>query len=96
MRRHHKTRRDLLLRQLEILVDQALILIRLVAHAACRNYANLNPLSPQRRGIAKTLRSMRPISTNNDSSRHEQQQRLSIPQQFSKTNDSTLLLTTES
>ncbi|KAH4905230.1 hypothetical protein HBI80_094240 [Parastagonospora nodorum] len=49
VRQHHKTRRDLLLRQLEILVDQALILVRLVAYAACRNYANLNPLSPQRR-----------------------------------------------
>ncbi|EAT91021.1 hypothetical protein SNOG_01372 [Parastagonospora nodorum SN15] len=30
---------------------------------------------------------MRPISTNNDSSRHEQQQRPPIPRRFSKTND---------
>ncbi|KAH4956383.1 hypothetical protein HBI78_204120 [Parastagonospora nodorum] len=37
VRQHHKTRRDLLLRQL-------------VAHTACRNRANLNPLPPQRRG----------------------------------------------
>ncbi|KAH5228948.1 hypothetical protein HBH77_006500 [Parastagonospora nodorum] len=119
VRQHHKTRRDLLLRQLKILVDQALVLVRLVAYAACRNRANLNPLPPQRRGslvacqcrrrrnaaqqiqrvqrpIAKTLRSMRPISTNNDLLRHEQQQRPPIPRQFSKTNDSTPLLTTES
>ncbi|KAH5554034.1 hypothetical protein HBI26_235850 [Parastagonospora nodorum] len=96
-----------------------LVLVRLVAYAACRNYANLNPLSPQRRGslvacqcrrrrnaaqqirrvqrpITKTLRGMRPISTNNDLLRHEQQQRPPILQRFSKTNDSTLLLTTES
>ncbi|KAH3948580.1 hypothetical protein HBH53_101870 [Parastagonospora nodorum] len=83
VRQHHKTRGNLLLRQL-------------VAYAACRNRADLNPLPPQRRGIAKTLRGMRPISTNNDSLRHEQQQRLPIPRRFSKTNDSTLLLTTES
>ncbi|KAH6448015.1 hypothetical protein HBI57_206100 [Parastagonospora nodorum] len=37
VRQHYKTRRDLLLRQL-------------VAYAACRNRADLNPLSPQRRG----------------------------------------------
>ncbi|KAH6170782.1 hypothetical protein HBI68_081800 [Parastagonospora nodorum] len=49
VRQHHKTRRDLLLRQLKILVNQALILVRLVAHAAYRNRANLNPLPPQRR-----------------------------------------------
>ncbi|KAH4030239.1 hypothetical protein HBI09_126780 [Parastagonospora nodorum] len=104
VRQHHKTCRDLLLRQL-------------VAYAACRNCADLNPLSPQRRGslvacqcrrrrnaaqqirrtgVAKTLRGMRLISINNDSSRHEQQQRLPILRQFSKTNNSTLLLTTES
>ncbi|KAH4614842.1 hypothetical protein HBH82_006400 [Parastagonospora nodorum] len=119
VRQHHKTRRNLLLRQLEILVNQALVLVRLVAHAAYRNRADLNPLPPQRRRslvarqcrrrrnaaqqirrvqrpIAKTLRGMRPISTNNDSSRHKQQQRPPIPRQFSKTNDSTPLLTTES
>ncbi|KAH4131319.1 hypothetical protein HBH47_017080 [Parastagonospora nodorum] len=96
VRQHHKTRGDLLLQQLKILVNQALILVRLVAYAACGNCADLNPLPPQRRGIAKTLRSMRPISTNNDSSRHEQQQRPPIPRRFSKTNDSTPLLTTES
>ncbi|KAH6554418.1 hypothetical protein HBI07_006310 [Parastagonospora nodorum] len=49
VRRHHKTCRNLLLRQLKILVNQALILVRLVAHAAYRNRANLNPLPPQRR-----------------------------------------------
>ncbi|KAH5248322.1 hypothetical protein HBI71_169160 [Parastagonospora nodorum] len=49
VRRHHKTCRDLLLQQLEILINQALILVRLVAYAAYRNRANLNPLSPQRR-----------------------------------------------
>ncbi|KAH4094527.1 hypothetical protein HBH48_054790 [Parastagonospora nodorum] len=32
--------------------------------------------------VTKTLRSMRPISTNNDSSRHEQQQRPPIPRQI--------------
>ncbi|KAH5001643.1 hypothetical protein HBI74_248900 [Parastagonospora nodorum] len=85
VRRHYKT---------------PLVLVGLVAHAACRNCADLNPLPPQRRGslvaFAKTLRGMRPISTNNDSSRHEQQQRPPILRRFSKTNDSTPLLTTES
>ncbi|KAH6536348.1 hypothetical protein HBI81_067240 [Parastagonospora nodorum] len=46
VRQHHKTRRDLLLQQLEILVDQALVLVRLVAHAACGNRTDLNPLPP--------------------------------------------------
>ncbi|KAH4607967.1 hypothetical protein HBH82_080960 [Parastagonospora nodorum] len=46
VRRHHKTCKDLLLRQLEILVNQALILVGLVAYAACGNRADLNPLPP--------------------------------------------------
>ncbi|KAH5133890.1 hypothetical protein HBH70_143210 [Parastagonospora nodorum] len=49
VRQHYKTRRDLLLRQLKILVNQALILVRLVAYTAYRNRADLNPLPPQRR-----------------------------------------------
>ncbi|KAH5399020.1 hypothetical protein HBI46_242850 [Parastagonospora nodorum] len=38
-----------------------LILVRLVAHAACRNRANLNPLPPQRRGslVARQCRRRR-------------------------------------
>ncbi|QRD00638.1 hypothetical protein JI435_415520, partial [Parastagonospora nodorum SN15] len=61
VRRHHKTRGDLLLRQLEILVDQALVLVGLVAHAACGNRADLNPLPPQRRGslVARQCRRRR-------------------------------------
>ncbi|KAH6299229.1 hypothetical protein HBI39_141540 [Parastagonospora nodorum] len=61
VRQHHKTRRDLLLRQLKILVDQALILVGLIAHAACKNRANLNPLPPQRRGslVARQCRRRR-------------------------------------
>ncbi|KAH6098972.1 hypothetical protein HBI69_233180 [Parastagonospora nodorum] len=61
VRQHHKTCRDLLLRQLEILVNQALVLVRLVAHAAYRNRADLNPLPPQRRGslVARQCRRRR-------------------------------------
>ncbi|KAH3956022.1 hypothetical protein HBH51_257890 [Parastagonospora nodorum] len=53
--------KDLLLRQLEILVDQALVLVGLVAHAACGNRADLNPLPPQRRGslVARQCRRRR-------------------------------------
>ncbi|KAH6091034.1 hypothetical protein HBI65_162090 [Parastagonospora nodorum] len=48
-------------RPLEILVNQALVLVRLVAYAACRNCADLNPLLSQRRGslVARQCRRRR-------------------------------------